>query len=42
MGVAADKIHVCYHGVDADFFNPDRVDLKKLEALKERYGYRRG
>ncbi len=38
MGVAADKIHVCYHGVDADFFNPDRVDLKKLEALKERYG----
>jgi glycosyltransferase involved in cell wall biosynthesis len=38
MGVAAEKIRVCYHGVDTVFFNPDRADAKRLAELKERYG----
>ncbi|MFB3764562.1 MAG: glycosyltransferase family 4 protein [Methanotrichaceae archaeon] len=38
MGVPTDKIYVCYHGVDADFFDPDRVDPNRLQALKDRYG----
>lgn len=38
MGVTADKIHVCYHGVDANFFDPDRVDPKKLQELLDKYG----
>jgi glycosyltransferase involved in cell wall biosynthesis len=37
MGVAADKIYVCYHGVDACFFDPARLDQRRLEAMKERY-----
>ena len=38
MGVPRDKIRVCYHGVDAKFFDPDRADPKHLADLKRKYG----
>ena len=39
LGVEAKKVHVCYHGVDGAFFNPDRADPRRLAALRKRYGY---
>ena len=39
LGVRAEKVRVCYHGVDAAFFNPDQADPKRLTALRKRYGY---
>ncbi len=39
MGVAAEKIRVCYHGVDTVFFNPDRADARRLADLRSRYGF---
>jgi len=39
MGVAAEKIAVCYHGVDTVFFNPDRADARRIEDLRSRYGF---
>ncbi|MDD4653136.1 MAG: glycosyltransferase family 4 protein [Methanothrix sp.] len=39
MGVAAEKIRVCYHGVDTVFFNPDRADARLLAQLRSRYGF---
>jgi glycosyltransferase involved in cell wall biosynthesis len=39
LGVSQEKIRVCYHGVDAAFFNPDRADAKRLAALRKRYGF---
>jgi len=39
LGFPADKIHVCYHGVDARFFDPARIDPKGLEELRARYGF---
>lgn len=39
LGVLDEKIRVCYHGVDSDFFDPDRADPKKLQALREKYGF---
>ena len=39
QGVPADKIRVCYHGVDSNFFDPDKVDEKARAALRERYGF---
>lgn len=38
MGVPEEKVRVCYHGVDAEFFDPGRADPKKLRALREKYG----
>jgi len=38
LGVPAEKIRVCYHGVDSDFFDPSRIDPAKLEQLRENYG----
>jgi glycogen(starch) synthase len=38
MGVSGDKVRVCYHGVDAKFLDPDRVDPKHLVDLKRKYG----
>jgi glycogen synthase len=38
LGVQAEKIRVCYHGVDSEFFDPSRIDRAKLEKLRERYG----
>ncbi len=39
LGVRAEKIRVCYHGVDGAFFNPDRSDAERLANLRKRYGY---
>ncbi len=39
LGIPERKIRACYHGVDADFFDPGRVDPKKLQALREKYGF---
>lgn len=39
LGVPAEKVSVCYHGVNADFFNPDRADAAILAALRGRYGF---
>ncbi|NTV28119.1 MAG: glycosyltransferase family 4 protein, partial [Methanothrix sp.] len=39
LGVPAEKVRVCYHGVDAGFFDPSRVDPKRLAALRQRYGF---
>lgn len=41
LGVPEEKIDVCYHGVDAEFFDPDRVDPVRLETLREKYGFTR-
>jgi glycogen(starch) synthase len=38
LGVPADKIRVCYHGVDSEFYDPMRIDPAKLERLREHYG----
>ncbi|MCK9565246.1 MAG: glycosyltransferase family 4 protein [Methanothrix sp.] len=39
LGVRSEKVRVCYHGVDAAFFNPDLADPKRLTALRKRYGF---
>lgn len=39
MGVPEEKVRVCYHGVDAEFFDPARADPKKLRALRDKYGF---
>jgi glycogen(starch) synthase len=39
LGVPADKIRVCYHGVDLEFFNPDRIDPARLDGLRKNYGF---
>ena len=39
LGVPEEKISVCYHGVDAGFFNLAQADEKILAALREKYGY---
>jgi glycosyltransferase involved in cell wall biosynthesis len=38
LGIPEKKIRVCYHGVDAQFFDPKRADPKQLQALRDRYG----
>lgn len=42
LGVPEEKISVCYHGVDAGFFDPALADEKILAALREKYGYTKG
>lgn len=39
IGTPAGKISVCYHGVNADFFNPQRAKKKDIAHLRERYGF---
>jgi glycogen(starch) synthase len=39
LGANPTKVHVCYHGVDGAFFDPDRADPERLAALRKRYGY---
>ena len=39
QGVPADKIRVCYHGVDCEFFDPDKVDERDRANLRKRYGF---
>lgn len=38
LGVLADKIRVCYHGVDTRLFDPSAVKPEHLEMLRESYG----
>ena len=38
LGIPDKEIRVCYHGVDAQFFDPKRADPKHLQAVRERYG----
>ena len=42
MGVPAEKVRVCYHGVDTEFFDPKSVDPRAMETLREKYGYAKG
>ncbi len=39
LGVPSSKIRVCYHGVDSQFFSPENADPKRLEALRQKYGF---
>ena len=39
LGIPKEKVSVCYHGVHADFFDPDRADAKILAALRKKYGF---
>jgi glycogen synthase len=39
LGVPRQKIRVCYHGVDSEFFSPSRIDPRQLERLREKYGF---
>ncbi len=39
LGVPAEKVRVCYHGVDTEFFDPKRVDPGAVETLRKKYGY---
>jgi glycosyltransferase involved in cell wall biosynthesis len=39
MGVPAEKVRVCYHGVDTEFFDPRLVDPGAIETLRKKYGY---
>ncbi|MDH7596743.1 MAG: glycosyltransferase family 4 protein [Methanothrix sp.] len=38
LGVPADKIRVCYHGVDTKLFDPSAVKPERLEMLRRSYG----
>ena len=37
LGVPSEKIRVCYHGVDSEFFDPSRIDPAKLGRLRKQY-----
>lgn len=39
MGISKDKISVCYHGVDGQFFDPQKADPGVLASLRKRYGF---
>ena len=39
MGISKDKISVCYHGVDGQFFDPQKADPGALASLRRRYGF---
>jgi len=39
LGTPAEKIRVCYHGVNADFFSPKRANPDDLALLRKRYGF---
>ena len=39
MGISKDKISVCYHGVDSQFFDPQKADQDVLASLRRRYGF---
>ena len=38
MGLQNEKIEVCYNGVDADKYDPKKVDPEKISNLKRFYG----
>ncbi|MDD1741783.1 MAG: glycosyltransferase family 4 protein [Methanotrichaceae archaeon] len=37
LGIDSHKIRVCYHGVDAKFFNPVEARIEKIQLLRSRY-----
>jgi glycogen(starch) synthase len=37
LGVDEEKINVCYHGVDASFFDPGKVDPSGVSSLRKKY-----
>jgi glycosyltransferase involved in cell wall biosynthesis len=39
LGTPAEKMSVCYHGVNADFFSPERANPDDLALLRKRYGF---
>jgi len=39
LGGDPEKIRVCYHGVDAAFFDPDRADPKRLAQMRRKLGF---
>lgn len=39
LGVPEEKIRVCYHGVDSEFFDPSRLEAAKVEKLRGQYGF---
>lgn len=39
LGTPADKIFVCYHGVNAEFFSPMRANSDDLALLRKKYGF---
>jgi len=38
LGFPRDKVEVCYNGVDPEKYSPEKIDPKKVKALRERYG----
>jgi glycosyltransferase involved in cell wall biosynthesis len=38
LGVDEKKVSVCYHGVDASFYDPAKVDPKAVGNLRKKYG----
>jgi glycosyltransferase involved in cell wall biosynthesis len=39
LGVPKERIRVCYHGVDTEFFDPKKADPEHLAALRSKYGF---
>ncbi|MGD9130892.1 MAG: glycosyltransferase family 4 protein [Candidatus Bathyarchaeota archaeon] len=37
-GFPAEKIRVCYNGVDPKKYNPEQVSQERIDAVKQRYG----
>jgi len=37
-GFPAEKIRVCYNGVDPKKYSPDQVSQKRIDAVRQRYG----
>ena len=37
-GFPAEKIRVCYNGVDPKKYSPDQVSQKRIDAIRQRYG----
>jgi len=37
-GFPAEKIRVCYNGVDPTKYSPDQVSQKRIDAVRQRYG----
>jgi glycogen(starch) synthase len=42
LGIDEEKINVCYHGVDASFFDPSKVDPQDVIGLRKKYGLEEG
>jgi glycogen(starch) synthase len=38
LGMDEEKVEVCYHGVDASFFDPEKVGPEPVSKLRKKYG----